>query len=265
MNILEEKIRQAMAEDRYAVIPFLTAGFPDKDAFWRALGELDSHGADIIEIGVPFSDPVADGPVVESASRQVLSDGITLASILEGLRLRKDYFRAGMVLMGYLNPFLQYGFEKLAKDAREAGVSGVIIPDLPYEEAAPYREALKAEGIALISLVGPNTSEERMKLYAGVSEGYVYVISVLGTTGERSAVAPRVAEIVERARKCFDLPLAMGFGFSSPDQLGVLPESGQPDAVVFGSALVHFLRDGHSAEEFMQRWEGAKSRRIHNA
>ena len=104
-----------------------------------------------------------------------------------------------------------------------------------------------------------------MKLYAGVSEGYVYVISVLGTTGERSAVAPRVAEIVERARKCFDLPLAMGFGFSSPDQLGVLPESGQPDAVVFGSALVHFLRDGHSAEEFMQRWEGAKSRRIHNA
>ena len=136
MHILEEKIRQAMAEDRYAVIPFLTAGFPDKDAFWRALGELDSHGADIIEIGVPFSDPVADGPVVESASRQVLSDGITLASILEGLRLRKDYFRAGMVLMGYLNPFLQYGFEKLAKDAREAGVSGVIIPDLPFEIGA---------------------------------------------------------------------------------------------------------------------------------
>lgn len=261
MHVLEQKIRAAMDAGRYAVIPFLTAGYPDVDGFWRAMQEMDEHGADIIEVGVPFSDPVADGPVVEAASRQALADGVTLARILEGFRMRKGVFRAGLVLMGYMNPFLQYGFEKLAKDAAEAGISGVIIPDLPYEEARPYREALAAQGIALIALVGPNTTVERMKLYADVSEGYVYVISVLGTTGERESVAPQVAETLRRTRSVFKLPLAMGFGLSHPEQLDVLPADAQPDAVVFGSALVHHLHDGGSAVEFMERWEGDKSAR----
>ncbi len=263
MHILEEKIRGAMAEDRYAVIPFLTAGFPDDETFWHAMVEMDRHGADIIEVGIPFSDPVADGPVVESASRQVLADGVTLAGVLEGFKLRKGFVQAGLVLMGYLNPFLQYGFDKLANDAVEAGISGLIIPDLPFEEEAPFRRALAAKGIALITLVGPNTSEERMKLYADASEGYIYVVSVLGTTGERASVAPMVASTMERARRCFTLPLAMGFGLSRPEQLAVLPESGQPDAAVFGSALLTHLKAGRPVAEFMARWEGEKSRRHH--
>lgn len=263
MHILEETIRQAMAEDRYAVIPFLTAGYPDADTFWKAIAELDQHGADIIEVGVPFSDPVADGPVIEAASRHVLADGVNLAGILENFRMRKDFLKAAIVLMGYFNPFMQYGWEKLARDMKEAGISGIIIPDLPYEEAAPYREIMKEQGIALIALVGPNTSAERMQLYADVSEGYVYVISVLGTTGERATVAPMVATTLRRARSVFQLPIAMGFGLSHPEQLDVLPEDAQPDAVVFGSALVRSLAEGKTASEFMQRWEGEKSRRRH--
>ena len=133
MHILEQKVRQAMAEDRYAVIPFLTAGYPDEETFWRAIADMDQHGADIIEVGVPFSDPVADGPVIEAASRQVLADGVSLAGILENFKLRRDFLKASIVLMGYFNPFMQYGWEKLAKDMKDAGISGIIIPDLPFE------------------------------------------------------------------------------------------------------------------------------------
>ena len=167
------------------------------------------------------------------------------------------------MLMGYFNPFMQYGWEKLAKDMKDAGISGIIIPDLPFEEAGPYREIMKAQGIALIALVGPNTSEERMQLYADVSEGYAYVISVLGTTGERESVAPMVATTLRRAKSVFKLPIAMGFGLSHPEQLDVLPEDAQPDAVVFGSALVKHLAEGNDAISFMQRWEGDNARRRH--
>ena len=262
MHILEKKVRDAVAAGRYALIPFLTAGYPDEDAFWEDMGDLDKNGADVIEIGVPFSDPVADGPVVENASRQVLADGMSLARIMQGLRDHQGFFNAGLVLMGYMNPFLQYGFEKLAKECEEVGVSGMIIPDLPYEEAAPYRETLKKHGVALIALVGPNTSEDRMKLYADVSEGYIYVVSVMGVTGERSSVAPAVVSTMERARRCFRQPLALGFGLSHPEQLQILPDSAQPDAAVFGSALLKHLAAGLPASEFMGRWTGESGRRF---
>ena len=128
MHLLEQKIRAANAEGRPALVPFLTAGFPDRSAFWPALMELDENGADIIEIGVPFSDPVADGPVVEEASRRALSDGVSLRGVLTSLRERKGLIKAGVVLMGYVNPFLQYGYENLARDAARGGVHGFIVP-----------------------------------------------------------------------------------------------------------------------------------------
>ncbi|MCL2104781.1 MAG: tryptophan synthase subunit alpha, partial [Kiritimatiellaeota bacterium] len=163
------------------LIPFITAGYPTLDAFWASLRELDDNGADIIEIGVPFSDPVADGPVIEAASQQALANGVTLDWILDGLRQRKGQYKARIVLMGYLNPFLQYGFARLAEAAAEIGVYGLIIPDLPLDEDAEYRAALRGKGIHLIPLVAPNTPLERMRRYAAVASGYVYVVSVLGT------------------------------------------------------------------------------------
>ncbi|MDR1777145.1 MAG: tryptophan synthase subunit alpha [Desulfovibrio sp.] len=257
MNTLERKIRRVGDEGRAALIPFLTAGFPDQSRFWPSIMELDEHGADIIEIGVPFSDPVADGPVVEDASRRVLADGVNLRGIMKELLERKGLLQSGVVLMGYLNPFLRYGFEKLADDAAAAGVHGFIIPDMPFEESAAFRDTLKQRDIALIPLVGPNTSEDRMRLYAAESEGYVYVVSVMGTTGERGAFDPRVADTLRRARSVFSLPVALGFGLSEPAQLEQFPADARPDAVVFGSALLRHLDAGKSAAEFLRRWRQA--------
>ena len=254
MHILEEKILAAKEAGRTALIPFITAGFPTLDSFWSVVRELDASGADVIEIGVPFSDPVADGPVVEAASREALARGVTLQGIMDLLREHKGEVKAGLVLMGYMNPFLQYGFERFAREAEEAGVNGCIVPDLPVDESAELRTLLKAHGIALIPLVGPNTSEARMKLYADVSEGYVYVVSVMGTTGERGMLPPEVPEVIVRARKVFSLPVALGFGLKTPEQLASLPDSVRPDAAVFGSALLHHLSEGKSAASFMEVW-----------
>ena len=254
MHILEEKIRAAKEAGRLALIPFVTAGFPDRERFWGVLRELDEAGADIIEIGVPFSDPVADGPVVEAASVRALAGGVTLRGILEELPAHRGEVQAGLVLMGYMNPVLQYGLERFAADAARAGVQGVIVPDLPFDEAGEMRRILQERGIALIALVGPNTSEERMRLYAEVSEGYVYVVSVMGTTGERGQLPSEVPQVLERARQVFSLPVALGFGLKSPEQLAFLPEEQRPDAAVFGSSLLKHLEAGASPRGFMEKW-----------
>ena len=254
MHILEEKIRAAKNEGRLALIPFVTAGFPSRERFWDIICELDEAGADVIEIGVPFSDPVADGPVVEAASIRALESGVTLRGIMEELQAHRGEIKAGLVLMGYMNPFLQYGLERLAKDAARAGVHGFIVPDLPFDEAEYMRDILREQGLALIALVGPNTSEERMRLYADVSEGYVYVVSVMGTTGERGQLPPEVPQVLERARKVFSLPVALGFGLKRPEQLEELPEGERPDAAVFGSSLLRHLDAGGTARSFMEMW-----------
>ena len=254
MHILEEKIRAAKAGGRLALIPFVTAGFPSRERFWSVIRELDEAGADVIEIGVPFSDPVADGPVVEVASIRALESGVTLRSIMEELLEHRGEIKAGLVLMGYMNPFLQYGLEQLAQDAARAGVHGLIVPDLPFDEAGEMRRILREQGVALIALVGPNTSEERMKLYADVSEGYVYVVSVMGTTGERGQLPLEVPQVLERARKVFSLPVALGFGLKRPEQLDELPEGERPDAAVFVSSLLKHLDAGGAAHDFMEIW-----------
>jgi tryptophan synthase alpha chain len=254
VHILEAKIREARAAGRLALIPFVTAGFPSRERFWDVMRELDESGADIIEIGVPFSDPVADGPVVEEASRRALERGVTLHGIMQELLDRKGELKAGLVLMGYMNPFLQYGLESFADDAARAGVHGVIVPDLPLDEAGAVRRILRERGLALISLVGPNTSEERMRRYSEVAEGYVYVVSVMGITGERGQLPPEVPEVLARARRAFELPVALGFGLRSPEQLAALREGERPDAAVFGSSLLKHLDAGGSPRDFMARW-----------
>lgn len=181
---------------------------------------------------------------MENASRQVLADGMSLARIMQGLRDHQGFFNAGLVLMGYMNPFLQYGFEKLAKECEEVGVSGMIIPDLPYEEAAPYRETLKKHGVALIALVGPNTSEERHEALRRC-ERRLYLRGLChGRYGRAFQRGSAVVSTMERARRCFRQPLALGFGLSHPEQLQILPDSAQPDAAVFGSALLKHLAAG---------------------
>ena len=249
---LTERLAAANAAGRVGLIPFLTAGYPGREEFWRVLDELDQAGADILEIGVPFSDPVADGPVVEAASRIALANGTTLAGLLEGLAERLGRYAAPLVLMGYYNPFLRRGLRAFAAEAGAAGVSGCIVPDLPLEESGPLRAALAAEGIALIPLVGLNTDAERIAAYARVARGYAYLVSVLGVTGERGGFPPELAAALDRAQRAFSVPLALGFGLSRPEQLEDLPA--KPQAVVFGSALLSHLKAGGKAPDFLARW-----------
>ncbi len=253
---LQQAIDKARVQRRKAVIPFLTAGFPTPQTFWDNLLELDQAGADILEIGVPFSDPVADGPVIEMASRQALQAGISLRWILDGILQRHNKIKAPIVLMGYVNPFLQYSssLDAWAKDIKEAGVQGIIIPDLPLEERDDFAQALEAQNLALIPLVAPNTTTERMRAYAKVSRGFVYVVSVLGITGGTTQITNTVIETLKRARTSFNIPIALGFGLHVPSQLDVIPESAQPDAVVLGSALLRHLTQGRSASSFISPW-----------
>ncbi len=252
---MENAIRQANAAGRKAVIPYITAGFPNTGRFWYELKEIDAAGADIIEVGIPFSDPVADGPVIERASHDAIAQGVSLKWVLDGLKERAGQYKAKIVLMGYLNPFMQYGFELLAADAAAAGVSAFIIPDLPLEESAEVREALDAQGIALITLVGPNTSLERMQQYAPYTRGFVYVVSVMGTTGHNDQDIDEVTATMRRARKAFgDTPLSIGFGLSVPEQLNSLPEDAQPNAAVLGTSLLLHIESGKPVADFLAPW-----------
>jgi tryptophan synthase alpha chain len=249
---LRQRIERAGAKGRRALIPFLPAGYPHTDSFWDHILELDQSGADIIEIGVPFSDPVADGQAVEEASQRSLVQGVDLEWIFSGLAGVRDRIRAELVLMGYVNPFLQYGWDKLARKMGECRVSGLIAPDLPLEESAGPERALEACGASLIRLVGVNTSPERMRLYAEHAEGFVYFVSVLGTTGESGGLSPELASGLRQAGEIFPVPLALGFGLSRPQQLEGITE--RVDAVVFGSSLIRHIRDGGQPSEFMARW-----------
>ena len=250
---LADKINDAKAQGRTALIPFLPGGYPDREQFWKEILELDENGADVIEIGMPFSDPVADGPVVEAASLKCLDDGIDLKWILAGLADHRAKISAGILLMGYYNPVLQYGLEKFAEDAREAGVNGLIIADLPYEEGVEFRELLAKHDIALIPLVGLNTEPERMALYAKDGNGFCYYVSVLGTTGDRDSLPEEIKAGLKQAQEIFDIPVALGFGLKNPSQLESL--DGLVDGAVFGSALIRHIDEGKSSAEFMKVWK----------
>lgn len=253
---MKNTILNAHRNGRYALIPYITAGYPTPARFWDTLAEIDAAGADIIELGIPFSDPVADGPVIEAASRQALADGVTLRGTIEGLRARKGQFRAKIVLMGYANPFLQYGLDALAADCKEVGVSGFIIPDMPLEETPEFRAAFEKQGLALITLVGQNTTEERMRAYAPYTKEYVYVVSMLGTTGTDNKHLETIAETMRRARRAFPgVPLALGFGLHSPEQLDVLPEDARPEAAIFGTALLRHIAAGKPVADFFAAWK----------
>ncbi|MDR2529521.1 MAG: tryptophan synthase subunit alpha [Synergistaceae bacterium] len=242
MSRITDRIKSVNAGGKKAIIPYIPGGYPSEDRFWEIVKELDEPDTGAIEVGIPFSDPVADGPVVEAASLHCLKSGMTLARILDGAKKRKGAFGAPLVFMGYCNSFLRYGLERFARDAGDAGVSGVIIPDLPLEETQEARETLNAAGLDLIPLVGLNTPEERLTQYAQVEQGFVYFVSVLGTTGARETFPPELRESLQRARKHFSIPLALGFGLTTRSQIDGF--GGLVDAGVIGSALIRRIDEG---------------------
>ncbi|HET9693686.1 MAG TPA: tryptophan synthase subunit alpha [Steroidobacteraceae bacterium] len=241
-------IRQAAAGGRPAVVGFMTAGFPDRAGFARDLHAVAS-AADVVEIGVPFSDPMADGATIQRASFASLQGGFTLPWLLQELEQLQPRPRAPLLLMSYLNPMLAYGLDALPGAAAEAGVAGFIIPDLPYEESADMRAALDRVGIALVQMVTPVTPPARLEMLCRASQGFVYAVTMTGTTGKSVAVPDEVLAYMDRVKAVSPVPVCAGFGIRSRDQ--VVRMRGHVDGVVVGSALVEVLERREDPAAFL--------------
>ncbi|MBI2890605.1 MAG: tryptophan synthase subunit alpha [Nitrospirae bacterium] len=231
-RVLEDVARRR----RKALIPFVTAGDPDAATTEALLPALQDAGADVIEIGVPFSDPVADGVVIQASSQRALRGGMTTAKTLDIVRRARRRVSCPIVLMGYTNPVLRYGVDRLARDAASAGVNGFILVDLPPEEAEPARRALRQNGIDLIFLLTPASPGERIARVAARASGFIYYVAYTGVTGARAAVHSEVGASVRRIRKRTRLPVMVGFGVRTPEQARSL--AAVADGVIVGSALI---------------------------
>ena len=224
------------AAGELGLVAYLTAGDPTLEASENIILAAAEAGADVIELGVPFSDPVADGPVIQRASERALKSGATLAGVLDLARRLRARTEVPLVLFSYFNPLLQMGLEKFAKAATAAGIDGVLVTDLTPEESSEYREIIRAQGLDTIFLGAPTSTDARLAVIAGCSSGFLYLISRTGVTGTRDSLPEELPALVRRARRVTKLPIAVGFGISLPEHVSVL--GGIADAAVVGSALV---------------------------
>jgi len=244
---IEKRFAELRAESRGGLILFVTAGDPDAETSAAILRGLPAAGADIIEIGMPFSDPMADGPAIQTAGQRALKAGASMARTLElvrGFRVEDD--ATPLVLMGYYNPIYAYGLDAFARDAGAAGVDGLILVDLPPEEEDEFRPAAESAGLSLIRLVAPTTDDDRLAAVTADARGFVYYVSVIGVTGAASAAEDDLRAAVARLRDRTDLPVAIGFGVKTPDQAAAVATIA--DAAVVGSALVQRIADGLDAD-----------------
>jgi tryptophan synthase alpha chain len=239
-----------------ALVPFITAGFPSLEIFPRLLMAV-SELADVVEIGVPFSDPLADGPVIQQASQAALEQGVTLPWILETLAdcQARERMKSPLVLMSYLNPLLQYAQGDVFAAARRSQVAGLIVPDLPVEESEAFEAQARAHQLDLICLVAPTTGSDRATYIAERSQGFVYLVSITGVTGARNTFPPETFQFLERMRQLTDKPLCIGFGISQPDQVQQIAP--YVDGVIVGSGLLRAIMNAPSdpiraAQDFLQ-------------
>jgi len=245
-------IKRANDAQEVAIVAFITAGFPSREKFREHLTQV-GNTADVVEIGVPFTDPMADGMTIQRSSRAALAQGFTLKWLLEELTAMQRP-KAPLILMSYLNPLLSFGFDKLAHAAVKAGVCGFIIPDLPFDEAEDFRKALDAQGLALIQMVTPVTKPERLAKLCAVSQGFVYAVTMTGTTGRTASVPGDVTRYLDTVTKTAKLPVCAGFGIRSHDQVKDL--KGHVAGVIVGSALVEVMESGQDAAAFLRALRG---------
>ena len=248
-----EKITAAIsgAPAKTAIVAFITAGYPSREKFRQHLRQI-GNAADVVEIGVPFTDPMADGVTIQRSSREALAQGFTLRWLLDELEaMRRDSSlpAAPIILMSYLNPLLAFGFAQLATDAARAGVCGFIVPDLPFDEADDLRAALDPSGLALVQMVTPVTQPARLAKLCAASQGFVYAVTMTGTTGRNAAVPGEVARYLDGVSAAAKLPVCAGFGIRSRDQVEKL--KGHVAGVIVGSALVEVLESGADPAKFL--------------
>ncbi|MGH8176594.1 MAG: tryptophan synthase subunit alpha [Steroidobacter sp.] len=246
---ITQTIIKAKSEGRPALIAYITAGFPKRETFLDQLHAV-ATAADVVEIGVPFTDPMADGATIQRSSRTALEQGVSLRWILSELSGQRPAPSSPILLMSYLNPLLAYGLDKLPTDAARAGVAGFIIPDLPFEECADMRAALDSKGLALVQFVTPVTPLERMQMLCAGSGGFVYAVTMTGTTGKNVAVPQDVLEYFERVRRISPAPVCAGFGIRSREQIERLTP--YVDGVIVGSALIEVLERGEDPAIFLR-------------
>ena len=240
-------LRAAAKQGQPALVAFLTAGFPSREKFREHLLAVATE-ADVVEIGVPFSDPMADGVTIQRSSEQALRAGVTLSGILEELGALPR-LPAPLLLMSYMNPLLSYGLAALAQKSAAVGVCGFIVPDLPFDESDDMRAALAPHGLALVQMVTPVTPPERLARVAGASQGFVYAVTMTGTTGNKAAAPKEIADYLERVRAAATVPVCAGFGIRTRDQIQAL--RGMVDGVIVGSALIEVLERGESPQQWL--------------
>jgi tryptophan synthase alpha chain len=241
MSRISERMASASRAQRKTFVAFITAGDPSLDRTVEVGLAFDDAGVDVLELGVPFSDPLADGPVIQRASDRALRAGTRLRDVLEAVRRIRARCDLPLLLFSYFNPLLRYGLDALARDAVAAGVDGILVTDLPPEEAAPWIQCARATGLDTVFLAAPTSPDERLRRVAEASRGFVYAVSRTGVTGERDAISAEAAPLVRRIKALTDEPVVLGFGLSTPEQVKAAAEVA--DGVVVGSALVRFLEE----------------------
>lgn len=238
--------------NKKAFIPFVTAGDPDLDTTKEILFAMQEGGADLIEIGIPFSDPVAEGPVIQEADLRALETGTTTDHIFDMVLSIKDKLHVPVVFMTYINPIYVYGTEKFARRAKECGAAGVIVPDVPFEEKHEILEIFHEQDLEVISMIAP-TSSERVKMIAAEAEGFVYCVSSLGVTGMRSEISTDIASLIRDVKSVKEIPCAIGFGISTPEQAKKM--AAVSDGAIVGSAIVKIVAEyGKKAPSHVKKY-----------
>ena len=228
---------RAQNENRAAFLPYFPIGYPSYDDSLATIKALADAGVDGFEIGIPFSDPIADGPTIQAATQTALENGTTVRLCLEAVRdLREQGVQQPMLMMGYANPLVAYGTDAFVRDARAAGADGLIVPDLPPEEAAMFADSCRREGLALVFMLAPTSNDERIQLASAAATGFIYVVSLTGITGARRELPAYLTDFITRLRASTDKPLVLGFGISTPEHAREV--SSLTDGFIVGSALV---------------------------
>lgn len=239
-----------------ALVAYYTGGFPDMKTFIENLRRLSENGADIIEVGIPFSDPVADGPVIQRASQLSLQSGIILSKLLK--EIGKQSWKVPLVMMSYINPLLAYGIERLFEDAVQAGISGLIVPDLPVTDSEEMKHHAKTAGLDLIFLAAPTSTDDRLRAIAEASAGFIYCVSLTGTTGVRNNVSNHASVLVKRIRQFTDKPICVGFGVSTTEHVNALKDDA--DGVIIGSRIIQAVEKGEDLAQLIRSLKMATHR-----
>ncbi|PYS43328.1 MAG: tryptophan synthase subunit alpha [Acidobacteria bacterium] len=251
MSRITEKFAALKRESKKGFIPFITAGDPDLETTRDLIIELARAPATVIELGVPFSDPMADGPVIQRASERALRHGFGLAEVLQVAAGARKQTEVPIILFSYFNPLLQFGIEKLVDEAAAAGIDGILVTDLTPEEAGEFAGTLRAQELDLIFLVAPTSTDERLKMVAERASGFIYAVSRPGVTGARAEMSAEAEALVKRVRQFSDLPVAVGFGISKPEHVADVWR--YADAAVVGSAIVAEIEQAQSPSEVVAR------------